>query len=110
MPTVDAVDPGDGIPSFGDLAPVLDRLADVANRELHDPVMIEVKGWDDGDWTAIAQHQFGSYQGTEWSGREVIRYDADSEQFHARYIEEHGETGASEILVERALESYPAPS
>ena len=97
------------LPSFERWALVLDRLAALASQELHDPVMLEVRGWADGDLDAVAQHKYGTYTDSEWKGREVLRYNPGEERFEVRYLETHTETGETEVLVDRVLERYPRP-
>lgn len=96
-------------PSFADLAPVLDELARLAARELHHPIKIDVTGWDDGDYTALALHNYGRFAGTDVTGREVIKYVRDREAFVARYIERNVRTGDSTVLVERELARFADP-
>lgn len=98
-----------GPPSFHALAPLLDRLVTLAERELHAPFMVNVEGWDDGDFDAMVRHNYGRRPGTPWTGHEELEYDRDREAFVARYVEGNSETGDGEILVERVIERYPCP-
>lgn len=97
------------LPSFADLAPLLDELARVAVRELHHPVKIDVTGWDDGDYTVRAFHHYGYYPGTDIKGKEVLDYDRDREVFIARYVERDTGTGEMTVLVERNVGRFPDP-
>lgn len=96
-------------PSFAALAPLLDELTRLAVRELHHPIKIDVTGWDDGDYTALAIHNYGHFAGTDVTGREVIKYVRDREAFVARYIERNTRTGDSTVLVEREIARFDDP-
>lgn len=89
-----------------EIAPVIDRLAELAGRELHSPAKIRVDVWDDGDIEAVAVHNFGEDVATGVSGREVIKYMPEKGAFVARYIEEGGPRAG--VVLERELEAFPA--
>lgn len=96
-----------GFPSFEALAPLLDRLVEVAERELPPPVSIEVRGRDDGEFTAVAYHRHGTDPDSGVGARQVIKYVLEKEAFVYRFIEEVDES--STVLEERVVETFPAP-
>lgn len=96
-----------GRPSFVRLAPLLDQLGELADEHLHDPVVIEIRAFDDGDWQAVAEHREGKQAGTEWAAREVLRFNPKRERFELRYLEEHAETGEVCVLIDRVLPAEP---
>lgn len=72
--------PRQATPSFAAIAPVLDRLRELASDHLPDPHMVRVEGWQSGRFTAVAIHSTGR----DADGRhtdERVRYDVDREVF-----------------------------
>lgn len=96
-------------PSFEALGPLIDRLAELAERELPDPTMIEVNGWDDGDFDARASHSHGIVDvETGEKKYERVWYDSDREAFvwgEVRWFEGTGEQRRDT----RVLEPYGCP-
>jgi hypothetical protein len=96
-----------GVPSFEALAPLLDRIARLGERELPEPVTVEVRGWDDGDFRAVAYHAHGTDPDSGVGARQVVTYVEETESFVYRFVEEAD--GSSTVLNERVLETFPAP-
>lgn len=106
----ESIDYAGGIPSFAEIAPVLDRLRELAIEHLDDPSMIRVEGWDNGRFDAVSHHNTGLVDGDEsrLSGERII-YDLDREAFVRQYIE--WEYGADErdVYEEEVIESFTCP-
>ncbi|HKJ59869.1 MAG TPA: hypothetical protein VKA37_11610 [Halobacteriales archaeon] len=102
MPTTATRTDRSAFPSFETIASQVDRLGELAERELPAPASIEVRGWDDGDFSAVAYHRRGT------SPREVIKYVEEKESFVYRYVEQDGEV--VDVLEERVLEPFPVPN
>lgn len=90
-----------------EIAPLLDRLVELAERELHEPVAVDVQLWGDGDVSLVARHNYGRSVATGRSARAVIKYVPQTEAFVGRYIEQDAD-GAM-VLLEREIETFPAP-
>lgn len=96
-------------PSFEALGPLFDRLAELAERELPEPNMIDVQGWDDGDFDAKASHSHGIVDAETGEKKyERVWYDTDREAFihgEVRWVEGTGERRRET----RVLEPYDCP-
>lgn len=98
-----------GFPSFEDLGPLIDRLAELADRELPDPTMIDVNGWDDGDFDAKASHSHGIVDvETGEKKYERVWYDTGREAFVYGEVT-WTEDGGEQHREERVLERYGCP-
>jgi hypothetical protein len=47
------------MPSMESLAPLIDRLREIADEEVPHPQTLEVRVWDDGDYSIRIFHKYG---------------------------------------------------
>lgn len=96
-----------GTPDFERLAPLLNRLAELAERELPEPFSVEVKGWDDGTFTPSAYHNRGRDVETGRTARKFIRYEPERNAFV--YVSVERDESGSDVLVEREVDRCENP-
>lgn len=97
-----------GAPSFESLAPLLDRLVELAERELSEPYAVHVDGWDDGDFNAYAHHN-GGVPDSDRHCHERVEYDVDDRAFVHSYVEYERDRDDVDVRRDRVLEAYPCP-
>ena len=98
-----------GAPSFATIAPLLDRLVELAERERTHRYMVRVEGWDDGDFDAKAIHSRGRLEDGRRS-HERIEYDTDREAFVYGIATWSDDDESDDVVKEeRVLEPYPCP-
>lgn len=110
MPTQqpESIDSASGIPSFAEIAPVLDRLRELAIEPLDEPHMIQVEGWDNGRFDAKAEHSRGVDAETGEKFHQRVEYDLDREAFVYGSVT-WSESGGEIDRIERIIEDYPSP-
>jgi len=70
----------EGIPRIEPLAPVLDRVREIAQEELPPPRACKIQLWDDGDYDIWIYHKYDADE------REQVVYDCETGEVRWQYL------------------------
>ena len=100
----------DPIPALSTIEPAVDRVIEIAQDQLAEPITVKLWTWEDGEFKIRVEHGYPIGRTDRLSHDTVIQYHSRHETVTGYLRETDTETGEERLLLKEDLETIPDPT